>query len=59
VTVSPSTCAQALGGAAERGADYLFSSTATGRYVKIGVTDNWGDASFVGFTEIRFISKTP
>jgi prepilin-type N-terminal cleavage/methylation domain-containing protein/prepilin-type processing-associated H-X9-DG protein len=57
VTVSPTPCAQATGGAGDRGADYVFGSPATGRYVKVVVTDNWGDGSYLGFEEIRFLAQ--
>ncbi|GEM_PF-223695 len=40
-----------------RGLDYLFSSQQAARYVKLTSSATWGDATYTGIEEIRFLAK--
>ncbi len=40
-----------------RGLDYLFGSLQDARYVKITSSATWGDATYSGIGEIRFLAK--
>ena len=59
VAIKPNTCGQASGQTSYQGEDHYFENVTSARYVRMTINSNWGDGSFYGLEEIRFMSLRP
>jgi len=55
VACTPAEFTKASESATYQGETYLLATPQNARYVQFAVTQNWGDGSFVGISEIRFL----
>ncbi len=56
---APTSFTRAPGAATYTGEDYSFPTPVTARYIKLACTTNYGDASWIGLSEIRFVYGVP